>query len=139
MISTDETQIVTNDPAPDPRPWAMSLDVVTPTPGTDGYTNARIYEGSICTGDVDAPCPGLIETIYRNDDGTCTSFIQIEPGLPESTDGFNPSLAPRVAAAIALLGACWEHQRELPSDAQLEMLAATIKGQAADIMSGGGR
>lgn len=139
MCETDETCFVSYDPVPDPRPWADTLNVRRPAPGTDGYDHVRIYEGSICTGDVDAPTPRLSESVYANDDGTVTGFVQIDPGIASGTDGFNPSLAPRVAAAIALLGACWEHQRELPSDAQLEMLAATIKGQAADILAGGKR
>ena len=44
-----------------------------------------------------------------------------------------------VAAAFAFAAVMYEYNLPEPTDAQLEMLAATIKGQAADILAGGKR
>lgn len=133
-MSNSTAFVLTHNPSED-RPWADDLEVCA---GDDKLHGFRTYSGTIPVGEEDCgelnyPYAELIESIVPTTDGR-DSETYIEVRTLPGCDGFAPALAPKVAAAIALLGACWEHGRPLPTDEQVRAFADAIADQARDIL-----
>lgn len=95
------------------------------------------YHGAVVLGE-DGAEVGIYETVMTGENHVESSAcICFEP--EQGYDGCAVDSAPLVAAAFAFAAVMYECNLPEPTDAQLEMLAATIKGQAADILAGGKR
>lgn len=91
------------------------------------------YRGLIVLGE-DGAGVSIEENVYSGP-GHAESYARICFEPDKGFDGCSVESAPLVAAAFAFAAVMYEGNTPEPTDAQLEMLAATIKGQAADILA----
>ena len=105
--------------------------------GPEWAERAYPYHGAVVLGEDGAEVV-IYETVLAGENRVESSaHICFEP--EQGYDGCAVDSAPLVAAAFAFAAVMSEPILPEPSDAQLELLAATITGQAADTLAGGKR